>query len=361
VSYPEPPLPVPEDDALDAAASAVLDGVATSEEADLVASSPEGRARLATLRAVSEAVARPVPAQSPAAAARVMAAAIDASEGATGDTTSASATLGPSQDAGSNAAAARLAAIEAIYGADTAHGADRPEPASASRPAGIRDPRGKVADLRPPPSAGSARWLPQLSAVAAALVLLVGIGALLVSLLGRHDTVDQQSNAPEAGSAARTSLASPSKAAGGSPPVDANSAAGAQRELGPQPRSLPLPATGSGAAGLADSSPPVVDGGDFGSQTDVQALVQRAAAALDSAADPATSRRDGALPTDVQACVKAGPAAANEPVGALRYWAVGSFQGTPAVVLVYDRPGTPPRVLLVLARQGCTVMTTSPF
>ena len=46
---PEPPLPVPEDDALDAAASAVVDGGASPEEAALVAASPHGQARVEAL------------------------------------------------------------------------------------------------------------------------------------------------------------------------------------------------------------------------------------------------------------------------------------------------------------------------
>ncbi|MEO5680150.1 MAG: hypothetical protein ABIS47_10825, partial [Acidimicrobiales bacterium] len=70
------------DDPLDAAASAVVDGEATPEEAALVAASPQGAARLAGLRAVSEAVGRPGREQDPPAEARALAAALAAFDAA---------------------------------------------------------------------------------------------------------------------------------------------------------------------------------------------------------------------------------------------------------------------------------------
>lgn len=310
MSFAEPPLPVPEDDPLDAAASAVVDGVATAEEAALVAASPEGQARVAMLRRVADAVGRPVPDQDPGAAGAALAAA--------------------------------LAAFHhhhhhhptAGTGADRADGPDL-----VDRPGGAGDHRAAVTLPPPPTSAATARWLPRLGAMAAVLVLLAGIGALAVGLLGgTGDDATTRSSAPEVASGAVTTAAPPQ---------------GTSRDSA---AATPRPAQ----TAMAASPPPVVDGGDVGSQSDLQALVQRVAAALDSESDPATAGRGTALPTDVKACVDAGPAAANQPVGPLRYRAVGSFQGTPAVVAAYERPGSP-RLLLVLARSGCTVLASTPF
>jgi len=311
VTSPQPPLPVPDDDELDTAASAVVDGVASREEAALVVSSPDGRARVEMLRAVARAVGHPVPPQSPTAAATAMAEAL---------------------------------------GAFSAN-APEPEPGDEAT----------VITLAPPGSDGSARWLPRLGAVAAALVLLLGIGTLAANLLSGDDEGAQQSSRPEARFEEQTTLSSP-KVERNAAAADATRGAGASEGLSlPPPPASPGPQAG-GATTTAASAPPVVDGGDFGSQTDLQALVQRAAAALESPLDPSTTNPGAtALPSDVQACVNAAPAAAGEPVGALRYRAVGSFQGTPAAVLAYDRAGDPPRLLLVLAREGCALLTSSRF
>lgn len=321
MSFAEPPLPVPDDDALDAAASAVVDGVATPSEAALVAASPEGETRVAMLRAVAEAVALPVPDQDEAAAARALAAA--------------------------------LGALPAT-GTSDSDAADEPD--LVDRQGRGDDRPATVTTLPPPPaSAAAARWLPRLGAMAAVLVLLAGIGALAVGLLGDSGDDATRSSAPDGRSEA-TAAAQPQ-----GPSRD--SAAATPDPAGPAAApAAPPPSSGATArTAMAASPPPVVDGGDFGSQSDLQALVQRAAAALDSEADPATSGRGTALPTDVQTCVDAGPAAANLPLGPLRYRAVGSFQGTPAVVAAFERPGDQPRLLLVLAQRGCTVLASTPF
>ena len=327
MSSAEPPLPVPDDDPLDAAASAVVDGVATPDEAALVAAAPDGQARVDALRAVAGAVGRPVPDQDQAAAARVRAAALDAF------------------------AAAAAAPVTATV---TAAGADDGAAPAAARPNGLEDRRASVTSLPPPPSAAAARWLPRLSLVAAALFLLLAVGAVAAGVLGDDDAAERQTSAAEVAAGATTpppeQLAAPAapEAAAGAAAPDAAAATSVARAMAPPP---PGPTT------LA----PVVDGGDVGSQTEVQDLAQRAAAALDSPPDPATAASGSALPSDVQACVRAGPPTAGQPVGDLRYRAVGRFRTTPAVVLAYDRPGSPSRLLLVLARRDCALLASAPF
>lgn len=335
MSSSEPPLPVPEDDRLDAAASAVADGVATPDEAALVAASPDGQARVAALRAVAAAVARPVPDQDPAAASRALAAALAAFDAG---------------DAGY------------AWGGEPA-GADG-APAEPSARGGGAGATATVTPLqRPGAGAEPGRWPGRLPLVAAAVAVLVGIGAL-VGLVRSDDVPTAMMANEDTGrelADARTSLAPATAPPQAADPAMAGGAAGGAAAPGPAGTVLPpttvrRPPTTAATALL----PPVVDGGDIGSQTDLQALAQRAAAALDSAPDPATTGRT-ALPSDVQACVDAGPAAAGQPVGALRYRAVGTYQATPAVVLAYDRPGTPPRLLLVLSRTGCTLLASTPF
>jgi hypothetical protein len=106
----------------------------------------------------------------------------------------------------------------------------------------------------------------------------------------------------------------------------------------------------------------VVDGGDLGRQVDVEAVAQRTAATLDGVADPAFTAPGSAPPRDVQACIATGAATAGEPLGPLRYRAVGTFGGKDAVFLAFDRQGAnPPRLLLVLARSGCAVLASTHF
>ena len=272
----EPPLP--EDDSLDAAASVLVDGVATPEEAALVAASPDGAARLAALRAVAEAVGRPGPAQDPSAAASALAAA--------------------------------LAAFDAV-GADAAE-----------------EGRGDVRALKPragPPS--SVRWLPRLGAVAAALVLLLGIAVLTVNLLGMAGDPDT----PLGDAAAPPTGAAP-------------------------------PGRGDTATAMArtEASAAVIDGGAFGNETAVEAIALRAAAAFDNPPVPAPADSTS-LPGDLQRCLAAGPSTANEAVGAPLYQAEGTFQGIPAVAVAYQRDGDPPRLLLVLARSDCSLLERTPF
>ena len=346
MSSAEPPLPVPEDDALDAAASAVVDGVATPEEAALLAASPGGEARVGALRAVAAAVGQPVPAQDGATADRALAAALEAFVAGVPD----------DGRAGRGAQEGHAAAIDPPSRSATSGTAAG---AAAGSAGGDGHRRATVTPFPVPPPHGAAppRWLPRLSLVAAALVVLVGIGALVGFLGAKDDKAVMSSAAPDAASESATSLAPASLAA-----PRTNPAAGLAGP-GMATSTVPPPASRDNAAAAAAAPPPVVDGGDVGRQTDLQALAQRAAAALDSTPDPATTGRT-ALATDVQACVNAGPtaaAAAAQPVGPLRYRAVGSFQGTPAVVLAYDRPGTPSRLLLVLARTGCTLLDETPF
>lgn len=328
MSSAEPPLPVPEDDALDAAASAVVDGVATPDEAALVAARPDGQARVDALRAVAGAVGRPVPEQDQAAAARARAAALDAF------------------------AAAAAAAAPATATA-TAAGADDGAAPAAARPNGLEDRQASVTRLPPPPSAAGARWLPRLSLVAAALFLLLAVGAVAAGVLGDDDAAERQTSAAEVAAGATT--APPEQL--GAPAAPAAAAGAAADAAAPTSvaRAVPPP------AGSPTPLVPVVDGGNVGSQIEVQDLAQRAAAALDSPPDPATAAAGSALPSDVQACVRAGPTAAGQPVGDLRYRAVGRFRATPAVVLAYDRPGSPSRLLLVLARRDCTLLASAPF
>jgi len=282
----EPPLPVPDDDSLDAATSALVDGVATPEEAALVAASPDGAARLAALQAVSEAVGRPGPAQDPAAADRALAAALAAFDTAALDTA----------------------------GTDQAPGEERED-------APVLAPRVG--------SPGSVRWLPRLGAVAAALVLLVGLAVLTVDLLGR---------AGDPGTATSDDVAAaPTSPAAGRPGGTEGATAMARAEAAE-----------------------VIDGGAFGNETAVEAIALRAGAAFDSPPVPSPAAAT-TLPADLQRCVKAGPSTVSEKVGAPLYQAEGTFQGIPAVAIAYQRDGDPPRLLLVLNRNDCSLLERTPF
>jgi len=281
----EPPLPVPEDDSLDAATSALVDGVATPEEAALVAASPQGVARLAGLRAVSEAVGRPGPAQDPTAAASALAAA--------------------------------LAAFDAAETAETAE-----TPGEEREDAPVLAPRVG--------SPSSVRWLPRLGAVAAALVLLVGLAVLTVDLLGRAGDPGTTTTSGD------VAAAPPSPAAG-------------------------RPGQTEGATAMARAeAAAVIDGGAFGNETAVEAIALRAGAAFDSPPVPSPAAAT-TLPADLQRCLEAGPSTVSEKVGAPLYQAEGTFQGIPAVAIAYQRDGDPPRLLLVLARSDCSLLERTPF
>ena len=361
MSHTDPPLSVPDDDALDAAATAVVDGVATQDEAALVAASPDGQARVAALRAVADAVRRPVPDQDRAAAAQARAAALDAFAAASGAVSGAGAGVGDSAAADGGAAPSSGAGV----GGPPPVG-DGASPSTGPAGSGNRRPATVTPLLPRPASATAARWLPRLSLVAAALFLLVGLGAVAVGVLGNNGS-DRQTSAAEVAVGPSTTVSAERLAAPAAPAAP-GAAAGAKADAAaPQattafaaaPSTTIRPPAMAPATGRPTA--PVVDGGDVGSQGDVQALAQRAAAALDSPPDPATAAAGSALPSDVQACVRTAPTSAGQPVGDLRYRAVGTFQGTPAVVLAYDRPGSPARLLLVLARQGCTLLASTPF
>jgi len=311
VTSPAPPLPVPGDEPLDAAASAMVDGVASPEEAALVAASPQGAARVAALRSVAGAVGRHEATQEPAAA--------------------------------TSALAAALAAFDApALGADgPAGGAARSAPV-----AGGGDP--SVLPLAPRRSAAAAPWLPRLGAVAAALVLLIGIGVLVVGLLGGGDeTVSQSADVAAAPSTVPAQDTRPAAPASGAAEAARTTSVPAAPQAGARAPTAAAPVAA-----------PVLDGGAFGNEADIEAVALRAAAALDSSpgADPATP-----LPADVQRCVAAGPGAAGESVGAPLYRAVGTYQGVPAVAVAYERGSEPPRILVVMARSDCSLLASTHF
>jgi hypothetical protein len=314
VTSSEPLLPVPEDDALDAAASAVVDGVATPEEAAVVAAAPDGATRVAAMRAVADAVGSPPGAQSSVAAERGRAAAL------------------------------------AAFGAETDHD-------SAAADGGTR-----LAMLPQAPRAGGrSRNLPRMGAIAATLLLVVGIGAFAAAALFSDGSQDSFTSAAP--------TREPAGQLSGAESVDANDPAFGRAATTPAPKSVeagasagpPAPAAAPAAGAGAAGPPPVVNGGDLGRQDEVEALAQRAAAALDGVPDATVAARDAALPSEVQACAAAVAATPGETVTALRYRAVGSFQGTPAVFLAFDRASNPPRVLLVLARSDCSVLASTHF
>ena len=301
-------LSVPDDDALDAAASAVVDGVATPEQEAAVAAAPDGADRVAAHRAVAGAVGTPVGAQRP------------------------------------EAAAGGLAAALAAFGEETHH-VDRPRAPITPMP------------LPPPPS--SRRGLPRLAAVAAALLLLVGLGTFAVALLG-SDGADENttfSAAPPAKDAADSATgaldSTPSLGAGPASPQPSIAAPAAAQPTGPA-------RTTTEALAQVPGPPQVINGGDLGAQVDAEAVAQRASMALQGTPTVAASPGDPALPREVQTCVTTGTAGVN--FGPLRYRATGTFEGTPALFLVFDRPSaSPPFELLVLARDGCSTLATSHF
>lgn len=312
MTLPDPPLPLPDEDALDLAASAVVDGVATAEELALVAAAPGGLDRVTALRAVADAVGGPVPGQR-----------AEAAEGAL---------------------AAALAAFDDDTGGAEAGDAGAPPggPPVAGGATIARLPRRRPAGLN------------RLAAVAAALILVAAVGGLAASFLRSRDgdavlMAESNRGGADEGAAAEgvasgaTSTGKGSRAAGG------QASPGAPSPPTPEPRGLTE----------ALATLPAVDGGDLGSQEDLEALAQRAAAALDGTPDAAVTT-GAALPSDVQACVAAAPAAAGQVVGPLRYRAVGRFRGAPAAFLAYSVPSGD-RLLLVMSRPGCTVLGSTPF
>ncbi len=319
MSTADPSLPVPGGDPLDEAASAVVDGVATPEEAALIAGAPDGPTRVATARAVATAVGSPVRAQDPRASAAALGAALaafDADRAADHDEHAGVGTQAPARGSGRD-------------GQDEAGTGSKPWPRVTRLPS-----------ARPGPRAGTRR----LAAVAAALLLLVGLGAFAAAALRPEESETTFSAAPPAARDA----AEP--AAGPAPPISGGGEAAAPAPAPAAPETR--------AAAAARLEPPVVDGGDLGGQDRLEALTQRAAAALDGVPEAALAAPDAAPPTDVQTCATA--ATTGRPVGALRYRAVGTFRGTPAVFLAYDRPSGD-RLLVVAARADCSVLTTASF
>ncbi len=316
----EPPLPVPDENSLDAAASALVDGLATPEEAALMAASPDGAARLAALQAVAEAVGRPGPVQDPSAAARALAAALAAFDAAGTDAAAGDGGRDrPAEQEAPDLGLAHEAAPDRPGSGDDEDG-DSPERAG--------DGVGNVHVLVPRHrSPRSVRWMPRLGEVAAALVLLVGIAVLTVSLLGRAGDPDPATSGDVA--------AAPTAAAPGRPGDTAKAMARTEASA-------------------------VIDGGSFGNETAVEAIALRAAAAFDNPPVPAPADAPS-LPDDLLRCLAAGPSTVNEDVGAPLYQAEGTFQGIPAVAVAYQRDGDPPRLLLVLARSDCSLLERAPF
>jgi len=338
----EPPLPVPDADSLDAAASALVDGVATPEEAALVAASPGGAARLAALRAVSEAVGGPGLEQDPSAAASALAAAlagfdpaafdpaaVDAIERRNPSSSAVGEAQGPEGPAPGEPSVPDLSSDREIPGpSDPTSGED----VGSGPVLTAREGLGTVRALVPRRgSSSSARWLPRLGAVAAALVLLVGIAVLVVDLLGRADDTGRS---PAGDVAVGPTSAAPAGPGGTT----------AQTAM---------------AGGKVLELPPVIDGGAFGNETAVEAIALRAAAALDNPPAPAAAEIKPL--DDVQRCVEAGPNTVDEEVRAPLYQAEGTFQGIPAVAVAYEREGDPSRLLLVLALNDCSLLERSPF
>lgn len=317
----DPLLSVPDDDALDAAAMAVADGVATPEEEAAVAAAPDGAARVAAQRAVARAVGTPPGEQDPDAAAR-----------------------------------ARAAALAAFGASEGAEAESSPRDRS-------------VASVVPMPPPRTKRTLPRLGAVAAALLLLVGIGTFAVALTRSGGSDD----------AATVAAAPPAK---DSAEQAARSAAGQATEAAPTPTAPAFlndttakpaqPTAGPVAGAVEGSGPPQapapppppapVNGGDLGRQDDLEGVAQQARKALDGTPSALASAGDPALPSDVQTCVKAAATTAPETLGALRYRATGTFEGTPVFFLAFDRPtNVTPYYLITTARDGCSILGFTHF
>lgn len=314
----DPLLSVPDDDALDAAAMAVADGVATSEEEAAVAAAPDGAARVAAQRAVAKAVGAPAGEQDPHAAVRARAAAL------------------------------------AAFGAEPAPG----------------DP--SVASVVPLPPPRSKRTLPRLGAVAAALLLLVGIGTFAVALTrsGGSDDATTFAAAPPAKESAEQATRSAADA-GVAAPTSPGTALRGDTTPPPVP---PAPGPVIGSAGgtspeaAAASGPPpppppaTVNGGDLGRQDDLEGVALQARKALDGAPSVLAAPGDPALPSDVRACITAAATTAPETLGALRYRATGTFEGAAAFFLAFDRPSNAASYYLVtIARDGCAILGFTHF
>jgi hypothetical protein len=281
----------PPPDALDEAASVVVDGVATDADHALVAAAPDGASRVDAHRRVAALLATPPPV--------------------------------PSDEAVEAALATALAAFDADD-------------------AGRQGSEGKAAvvPLTPVRRAGRAprtRWIAPVAALAAALLLVVGIASALRPTNRSHPTA---------------ALSAPDTAARSQQALEQRADAAAPSAGGPQ--------AAAGAAGAAAPSAPL-DGGDVGAIKDPAALAQRIADALDGATVDASSVRAGAPTADVARCTSMATKVAPVPLGALRYRGTGVYQGARVVVLAFDHAQGPSRILVLLDAKTCDLVTDEDF
>jgi hypothetical protein len=265
----------PPDDPLDLAASAIVDGTATDAERALVESTAEGQARVRQFRAVADAVGSPPPAQD----ARVADAAI-------------------------------AAALEAV-------------PSAA-----IRDRQRR-----------QVRWLAPVAAVAAAVVVVLGVGSLVIT-----NEDDSRTTTAEFADRAATTATTASNELHARAPQEAATDAASGAAGG---------ASAAAPSAAASTIAPVIDGGELGRVTDPNVLAAHAKAAIDG--ETASAPSTGAPTSDDARCDRANRTRAGSTLGALRYRAIATYAGTPALVLAYDATdGTsPPRILEVVARDDC--------
>jgi hypothetical protein len=277
-------------DPLDAAASATLDGVATADERALLDGAADGGERLAAHRRVADLVGTAPTAQAAGAGDAAILAALAAADDAADD-----------GDDGDDAPVVPLSAV----------------------------PRGR----------SSARWLAPVAAVAAALLLVVGIAGAL-------RTGEPRAKFSSVGSAIGD---------GGGAAAPAQRSESGQAD---QSQSPPQAALGA-AAGTAGP----LDGGDVGKVLDPADLAQRIAEALDGSTSSNTNTvRNSAAPrTDVAQCISKAASVSPVPLAGLRYIAVGSYQGTRVVVLAFDRPDVQARILLFLNAKTCELVTDQDF
>ena len=212
--------------------------------------------------------------------------------------------------------------------------------------AGSPDPSG--GRRRPAPIVALFQQRPAIAALAAAAVIVLAAGI----------TGALRWNGPSSRSNQSVSLAHP----------------GTPKSL--SPAGAPL-ASGAGAAG-AESGAPTLAGPDLGAQSDpavVAGLVRaRISAGLDqpgaaangqmaNAGGAGPSSQASALPPADLACAPEGAQAVGvAATSPLRLVAGLQWRGQPAVVFVFDRPGTTGRLAGVIVRRSdCTALVTLPL
>jgi hypothetical protein len=291
-----PPDP-PEIDPLVTAASAALDGTATPEDRALLAAEPE-RAREVgrSLRDVARTVGRPVDALPADAADAAIAAALQAFD-----------------EGGADAVVVPLAR---------------------------RSP---------------ARWLAPLAAVAAALLLVVGIAGAMRSR-DADDTTTAAVKSEAAGVSTVPAAADAAQAAVGAPAersdLQAGSGSGGVAADGASP---------AGAASSTSYSTAVLDGGDVGAITDPSALAERIVDAINGATDDPSTVKASSPSGEVAACVSKAEGAAPVPIVNLRWRATGTYEGAKVAALAYEKKDGSGLLLLVFATRDCALLTSEDF